>query len=176
MDNEKKILGKKRQNDKIIIEKLIDDSQNINPKQPENNIIKPNSNIISSPQENLNLNLNTIKNNALSFGELNTPTAFTNKIEPSVPLNLTNNNSILTFGKNSSYPPSKSPEQMDYQVPIPNPQLNPQSISNKKSMLVKEKNKILEKYGPIKKEFDVKNEILFKKCDIIDKYKTEFDK
>ncbi len=47
MDNEKKILGKKRQNDKIIIEKLIDDSQNINPKQPENNIIKPNSNIIS---------------------------------------------------------------------------------------------------------------------------------
>ena len=132
MDNEKKILGKKRQNDKIIIEKLIDDSQNINPKQPENNIIKPNSNIISSPQENLNLNLNTIKNNALSFGELKTPTAFTNKIEPSVPLNLTNNNSILTFGKNSSYPPSKSPEQMDYQVPIPNPQLNPQSISNKK--------------------------------------------
>ena len=46
----------------------------------------------------------------------------------------------------------------------------------KKSMLVKEKNKILEKYGPIKKEFDVKNDILFKKCDTIDKYKTEFDK
>ena len=46
----------------------------------------------------------------------------------------------------------------------------------KKSMLVKEKNKILEKYAPIKKEFEVKNEILFKKCDVIDKYKTEFDK
>ncbi len=49
-------------------------------------------------------------------------------------------------------------------------------LKSKKSMLVKEKNKILEKYAPIKKEFDVKNEILFKKCDIIDKYKTEFDK
>ena len=49
-------------------------------------------------------------------------------------------------------------------------------LKSKKSMLVKEKNKILEKYAPIKKEFDVKNEILFKKCDVIDKYKTEFDK
>ena len=49
-------------------------------------------------------------------------------------------------------------------------------LKSKKSMLMKEKNKILEKYAPIKKEFDVKNEILFKKCDVIDKYKTEFDK
>ena len=49
-------------------------------------------------------------------------------------------------------------------------------LKSKKLMLVKEKNKILEKYAPIKKEFDVKNEILFKKCDVIDKYKTEFDK
>ena len=49
-------------------------------------------------------------------------------------------------------------------------------LKSKKSMLVKEKNKILEKYAPIKKEFEVKNEILFKKCDVIDKYKTEFDK
>ena len=49
-------------------------------------------------------------------------------------------------------------------------------IKAKKSMLVKEKNKILEKYGPIKKEFEVKNEILFKKCDVIDKYKIEFDR
>ena len=46
----------------------------------------------------------------------------------------------------------------------------------KKAMLIKEKNKILEKYGPIKKEFDNKTEILYKKCDIIDKYKTELDK
>ena len=49
-------------------------------------------------------------------------------------------------------------------------------LKSKKSMLVKEKSKILEKYAPIKKEFEVKNEILFKKCDVIDKYKTEFDK
>ena len=49
-------------------------------------------------------------------------------------------------------------------------------MKNKKSMLVKEKNKLLEKLAPIKKEFEVKNEILFKKCDVIDKYKTEFDK
>ena len=49
-------------------------------------------------------------------------------------------------------------------------------IKAKKNMLIKERNKILEKYGPIKKEFEVQNEILFKKCDVIDKYKTEFDK
>ena len=49
-------------------------------------------------------------------------------------------------------------------------------MKNKKSMLVKEKNKLLEKLAPIKKEFEVKNEILFKKCDVIDKYKAEFDK
>ena len=49
-------------------------------------------------------------------------------------------------------------------------------MKNKKSMLVKEKNKILEKLAPIKKELEVKNEILCKKCDVIDKYKTEFDK
>ena len=49
-------------------------------------------------------------------------------------------------------------------------------IKAKKNMLIKEKNKIMEKYAPIKKEFDVQNEILFKKCDVIDKYKTEFDK
>ena len=48
-------------------------------------------------------------------------------------------------------------------------------LKSKRSMLIKEKNKILEKYGPVKKEFDIKNEILFKKCDTIDKYKTEFD-
>ena len=48
-------------------------------------------------------------------------------------------------------------------------------LKSKRSMLIKEKNKILEKYEPVKKEFDIKNEILFKKCDTIDKYKTEFD-
>ena len=48
-------------------------------------------------------------------------------------------------------------------------------IKNKKNMLVKEKNKIVEKYTPIKHEFDVKTDLLYKKCDTIDKYKSELD-
>ena len=42
-------------------------------------------------------------------------------------------------------------------------------------MLVKEKNKIIEKYIPIKNEFEQKSDLLYKKCDTIDKYKTELD-
>jgi uncharacterized protein YegP (UPF0339 family) len=49
-------------------------------------------------------------------------------------------------------------------------------MKNKKAMLIKEKNKIMEKYSPIKKEFDIKTDLLYKKCDIIDKYKIELDK
>ena len=49
-------------------------------------------------------------------------------------------------------------------------------MKNKKAILIKEKNKILEKYGPIKKVFDTKTELLYKKCDTIDKYKIELDK
>ena len=49
-------------------------------------------------------------------------------------------------------------------------------MKSKKAMLVKEKNKIMEKYTPIKREFDVKTDLLYKKCDTIDKYKTELDK
>ena len=48
-------------------------------------------------------------------------------------------------------------------------------IKNKKIMLLKEKNKIIEKYTPIKNEFDTKTELLYKKCDTIDKYKMELD-
>ena len=50
-----------------------------------------------------------------------------------------------------------------------------QEIKNKKVMLVKEKNKIVEKYIPIKNEFQQKSDLLYKKCDTIDKYKTELD-
>ena len=154
MDNDKKVLGKKRLNDKIIIEKLEDDSQKINPAQHENNIIKDNPNIISPSQENLNLNLNINKNNALSFGEIKTPTAFINKLEPTMPLNslnLPNNTnsvltfgknpsiqvskSLLTFGKNPSIQVSKSPEKIDFQNPINNSQINQASNTNKKSNL-----------------------------------------
>ena len=49
-------------------------------------------------------------------------------------------------------------------------------MKSKKAMLTKEKNKIMEKYAPIKREFDYKTELLYKKCDIIDKYKTELDR
>ena len=48
-------------------------------------------------------------------------------------------------------------------------------IKNKKIMLLKEKNKIIEKYTPIKYEFDTKTDLLYKKCDTIDKYKMELD-
>ena len=48
-------------------------------------------------------------------------------------------------------------------------------IKHKKIMLLKEKNKIIEKYTPIKHEFDIKTDSLYKKCDIIDKYKIELD-
>ena len=49
-------------------------------------------------------------------------------------------------------------------------------MKSKKAMLTKEKNKIMEKYAPVKREFDAKTELLYKKCDIIDKYKTELDR
>ena len=48
-------------------------------------------------------------------------------------------------------------------------------IKYKKALLFKEKNKIIEKYNPIKHEFDVKTDLLYKKCDTIDKYKSELD-
>ena len=48
-------------------------------------------------------------------------------------------------------------------------------IKQKKTLLLKEKNKIIEKYTPIKHEFDIKTDLLYKKCDTIDKYKIELD-
>ena len=48
-------------------------------------------------------------------------------------------------------------------------------IKQKKTLLLKEKNKIIEKYTPIKHEFDIKTDLLYKKCDTIDKYKIDLD-
>jgi len=48
-------------------------------------------------------------------------------------------------------------------------------MKNIKVMLLREKNKIIEKYTPIKNEFDVKTDLLYKKCDTIYKYKIELD-
>ena len=127
MDNQKQILGKKRQNDNRIIENLGEDTQNKNIKLQENNIIKEDFSKINQTPENLNLNLINIKNNALSFGDLKNSSAFINKIEPTLPLNLNNNNNnIFTLGKNLSFQNSKSIDQIDYPIPIPNPQINPQ--------------------------------------------------
>ena len=133
MESEKKNLGKKRQNDNLLREKLENDTPNYIIKTPVNNIIKEDSNIIIQPKENLNLNLNNIKNNALSFGDPKNNSAFINKLEQAVPLNLnSNNNSVFTFGKNLSFQNSKNSEQtLEYPIPIPNPQLNPINIPKK---------------------------------------------
>ena len=132
MESEKKNLGKKRQNDNLLREKLENDTPNYIIKTPVNNIIKEDSNIIIQPKENLNLNLNNIKNNALSFGDPKNNSAFINKLEQAVPLNLnSNNNSVFTFGKNLSFQNSKNSEQIEYPIPIPNPQLNPINIPKK---------------------------------------------
>ena len=72
-----------------------------------------------------------------------------------------NNNNGQKYNNN------KNEEELDKKRQI--------EIKNKKSMLLKEKNKIIEKYNPIKHEFDFKTDLLYKKCDTIDKYKSELD-
>ena len=46
----------------------------------------------------------------------------------------------------------------------------------KKEIIEKEMNKIIEKYLPLVTEFEKESSLLYKKYDIIDKYKTEIDK
>ena len=53
---------------------------------------------------------------------------------------------------------------------------NVEQKNNIKNILEDEKNKILEKYLKIKDEFIVKNELLYKQCDIIDKISYEIRK
>ena len=50
---------------------------------------------------------------------------------------------------------------------------NQEQKNNLRNILENEKNKILEKYLQIKDEFIVKNELLYKQCDIIDKVRNE---
>ena len=50
---------------------------------------------------------------------------------------------------------------------------NQEQKNNLRNILENEKNKILEKYLQIKDEFIVKNELLYKQCDIIDKIRNE---
>ena len=127
MDNEKNLLGKKRQANNLTITKLEDDGVDINIINPGNNIIKNELNKLPKQEENLNLIQNNNKNNALTLNDQKNNSAFINKLETSIPLNLNNSkNSILTFGKSFSFQNTNISEQIGYQVPIPNPQLNPQ--------------------------------------------------
>lgn len=127
MDKEKNLLGKKRQANNLTITKLEDDGVDINIINPGNNNIKNELNKLPKQEENLNLIQNNNKNNALTLNDQKNNSAFINKLETSIPLNLNNSkNSILTFGKSFSFQNTNNSEQIGYQVPIPNPQLNPQ--------------------------------------------------
>ena len=53
---------------------------------------------------------------------------------------------------------------------------NNQQKEFKRNLIVNEKNNLLEKYLEIKDEFIVKNELLYKQCDAIDKIRTEIKK
>ena len=128
MESEKNTLGKKRKGSNIVMDKLEDNSQENNNPQPGINIFKGNLQIKPNSGENLNLNQNINKNNALSLGDIKNFDSF--KIKSDIPINLNlnnnNNNSAFTFGNN----PSKSTEQIEYPIPIHPPQINPQLNPN----------------------------------------------
>ena len=128
MESEKNTLGKKRKGSNIVMDKLEDNSQENNNPQPGINIFKGNLQIKPNSGENLNLNQNINKNNALSLGDIKNFDSF--KIKTDIPINLNlnnnNNNSAFTFGNN----PSKSVEQIEYPIPIHPPQINPQLNPN----------------------------------------------
>ena len=131
MESEKKILGKKRKGDKILIEQLDKDSQDNELIKPDNKIINEDSKIINKSTENLNLNPNNMKNNALSLNDIKNNSAFVNKIEQAIPLNFNNNiinnpkiNPNFRLGKNMSFQNDTQSDQIIYPTPISNPQPN----------------------------------------------------
>ena len=131
MESEKKILGKKRKGDKILIEQLDKDSQDNEIIKPDNKIINEDSKIINKSTENLNLNPNNMKNNALSLNDIKNNSAFVNKIEQAIPLNFNNNiinnpkiNPNFILGKNMSFQNDTQSDQIIYPTPISNPQPN----------------------------------------------------
>ncbi len=131
MESEKKILGKKRKGDKILIEQLDKDSQDNEIIKPDNKIINEDSKIINKSTENLNLNPNNMKNNALSLNDIKNNSAFVNKIEQAIPLNFNNNiinnpkiNPNFMLGKNMSFQNDTQSDQVIYPTPISNPQPN----------------------------------------------------
>ena len=131
MESEKKILGKKRKGDKILIEQLDKDSQDNEIIKPDNKIINEDSKIINKSTENLNLNPNNMKNNALSLNDIKNNSAFVNKIEQAIPLIFNNNiinnpkiNPNFMLGKNMSFQNDTQSDQIIYPTPISNPQPN----------------------------------------------------
>ena len=131
MESEKKILGKKRKGDKILIEQLDKDSKDNEIIKPDNKIINEDSKIINKSTENLNLNPNNMKNNALSLNDIKNNSAFVNKIEQAIPLNFNNNiinnpkiNPNFMLGKNMSFQNDTQSDQIIYPTPISNPQPN----------------------------------------------------
>lgn len=131
MESEKKILGKKRKGDKILIEQLDKDSQDNELIKPDNKIINEDSKIINKSTENLNLNPNNMKNNALSLNDIKNNSAFVNKIEQAIPLNFNNNiinnpkiNPNFMLGKNMPFQNDTQSDQIIYPTPISNPQPN----------------------------------------------------
>ena len=131
MESEKKILGKKRKGDKILIDQLDKDSQDNELIKPDNKIINEDSKIINKSTENLNLNPNNMKNNALSLNDIKNNSAFVNKIEQAIPLNFNNNiinnpkiNPNFMLGKNMSFQNDTQSDQIIYPTPISNPQPN----------------------------------------------------
>jgi hypothetical protein len=131
MESEKKILGKKRKGDKILIEQLDKDSQDNELIKPDNKIINEDSKIINKSTENLNLNPNNMKNNALSLNDIKNNSAFVNKIEQAIPLNFNNNiinnpkiNPNFMLGKNMSFQNDTQSDQIIHPTPISNPQPN----------------------------------------------------
>ena len=131
LEVKKKILGKKRKGDKILIEQLDKDSQDNEIIKPDNKIINEDSKIINKSTENLNLNPNNMKNNALSLNDIKNNSAFVNKIEQAIPLNFNNNiinnpkiNPNFMLGKNMSFQNDTQSDQIIHPTPISNPQPN----------------------------------------------------
>ena len=135
MEYENKILGKKRQGEKIVIEKLINDDQLQNKTKPENLLINEAQNIKNKSEENIPEN--NFKNNAQSFGETKNISAFMNRIETNnIPISLNKNNSYLTFGGSMSFQNDKNSDQIVCPTPLPSTQLNnniPKNIKTKNS-------------------------------------------
>ena len=144
MDNENKILGKKRLSDNKITEEIENNSGNKEQNKSNNNIIKDNLNIIPQLKDNINSLQNNIKNNALSLNDSKNNSAFVinNSYGISNPnINHQNMNSLFSFGNQSSFNNNNNNKEIEknisenpYPIP-PNAQFN--VISTPKSSSIK---------------------------------------